>query len=277
MSAGREKVRRGRGATRSPATQPNLTSYWDRSQWPLQSLYFLIPLLAGYTLGSVWLAGGGAERLPAIFAEDLLGRFFALAGVGHQSMYLPAICLVVVLLCAHVARRDPWTPEPRLYLLMAAESIVFALPLFVLSTLAAGMDEPPPLQALAPAAMTPPVAVGAAPGSFWEGVVFAIGAGLYEELLFRFMLIALLHLLLKNVLALPQAVCDWSAVGLAAVAFAAYHFAGGAPFDASLFAFFTLAGLYLGVIFITRGFGIVVAVHAIYDVLAVATHQRFGG
>ena len=252
-----------------PERRYGVTSYWERSQWPLQSLYFLLPLLLLYELGTVLLAGEGAARLPAIYAEELLARFFRLVGI--TTVHLPAVLVVVVLGVMHLVRRDPWRPELKLYPLMLGESIVYALPLFVLSTMAAGGAVAAAVFLQAQAGLEN---AGVLTRSWGAGMTFALGAGIYEELLFRMIAIAAVHAVLRDVIALPVRVCDWVAVVSAALLFAGYHFVGVDGFDLPLFCFYALAGLYLGVIYITRGFGIVVAVHALYDVLAIATHLR---
>ncbi|MEM1445801.1 MAG: CPBP family intramembrane glutamic endopeptidase [Planctomycetota bacterium] len=254
-------AKRSHASTRS-ARRNEITSYWERTQWPLQSLYFLLPLIIGYEIGAVLLAGDGTERLPAIYAERLLGRFFELFGVG--GVYLPGVLAVGLLLTLHVMRGDPWKPEPKLYLGMTVESLLWALPLFVLGTLVSG---------------TPQVAwmlstlsqqtIDHLPIPFAQGVVFSIGAGIYEELMFRVIAIALIHVLLDDLLALPKHIGQWGAIVGSALLFAAYHFVGTEQFDAARFVFYALAGLYFAIIYVGRGFGVVAATHALYDVLAV--------
>lgn len=283
--------KRKRANDKSPKHQ--VTSYWERTLWPLQSLYFLLPLLIGYELGAVVFAPEGGERLPQIYAERMLGRFFEWTGV--TGYYLPGIATVVVLLCLHAARRDPWRPEPRLYAAMLVESIVLAAPLFVFSIM---ITTPPPPEIVAAAgeggwlsggfpgagvmlASTANAATGLDGVASWrEGVVFSVGAGIYEELVFRLIVIAIVHMILSDVLALPK---NWSAGGaiaLSAVLFALYH-----PFDTHLpwgwdsadwgrFTFYILAGLYFAAIYVYRGFGIVAATHALYDVMVIVAHFR---
>ncbi|MEE9405530.1 MAG: CPBP family intramembrane glutamic endopeptidase [Algisphaera sp.] len=263
-----------------------VTSYWDRTLWPIQSLYFLLPLVIGYELGTLWLAPAGGERLPPIYAESMLGRFFD--WFGATGYYLPALAAVVVLGCQHVVSRDPWRPEPPLYLAMALESLVLAAPLFVFSLV---MSRSTPAWSLASMATELPLSNGfmaaathgaglEAVPSWSAGVVFSVGAGIYEELVFRLVAIALLHLFFDDFLALPK---NWSAglsIALSAVAFALYH-----PFDTYVFwqwsnadwgrfTFYTLAGLYFAAIYQFRGFGIVAVTHALYDVMVITAHFR---
>ena len=113
-------------------------------------------------------------------------------------------------------------------------------------------------------------------GSWQAGAVFSIGAGIYEELVFRLLGIVAVHALLADVFRVKHKPAAAVAVAVSAVAFALYH-----PFDTynplqwtsrdiGHFAFYTLAGLYFAAIYVYRGFGIVAATHAIYDVLVIA-------
>lgn len=230
----------------------SIQTYWDRSKWPLQSLYFLLPLLVVYEIGALTQLGG-----TQLTATRLLGQFFAVFGV--TGVHLPAVAVVGALLGMHVARKkDPWTPELRLYAVMLVESLVLAVPLFVLMTVL--MREP-----------APAVSLAAVDWAGWrQTMVIAVGAGVYEELLFRMVAIALIHLVTKDLMSLPEEACTITAVAVSSLGFALIHFdfAGGQhAFDATKMLFFTVAGLYFAAIYLTRGFGIVVAAHALYDAL----------
>ncbi len=249
-----------------------VTSYWERTLWPLQSLYFLSPLLIGYEIATVAVAGAsGGERLPAIYAERLLGRFFELFGA--TGYYLPGVLVVGVLLAMHVLRGDPWKAEPKLYLGMLIESVVWALPLFVLGTILSGAKT----GTAAPAMILLQQTVDGGGITLAEGMVYSVGAGIYEELMFRVIAIAVLHLLLDDVLALPEQVGKWGAIIGSALLFSFYHFGGDHPFEWGRFVFYTLAGLYFAVLYVGRGFGIVAATHALYDILAVASQLNGQG
>lgn len=172
-------------------------------------------------------------------------------------MHLPAIAVAAALLGMHIARRkDPWLPELKLYPVMWGESLVLALPLFVLMTVL--LREP----AVA-------VAFEDVDWGLWRrDMVIAIGAGVYEELLFRLVAIAAIHAVTKDLLSLPEEVCVISAVAVSSLGFALVHFVGDHnPFTMIKMLFYTVAGIYFAAIYLTRGFGIVVAVHALYDVL----------
>ncbi len=237
-------------------------SYFERSQRPLQSLLFLLPMIALYELG-VHLYVTGSEDISARW---LMRDFFNLFGVA--AYYLPALIAVVVLLSWHAARRDPWRIEPRLYGLMFAESLVLAVPLFVFGLVMARH----PAAARALQMLTD----GQHDPTWQAELVFSIGAGIYEELLFRLIGIALLHLLLVDVLALPNHVGAIGAIAGSAIAFSLYHFSNENRFELGLALYYTLAGVYFAGIYIVRGFGIVAATHALYDVLIVIQSLRNG-
>ena len=217
----------------------------------MQSLYFLLPLLVVYEIGAVMLLSS-----TQLTATRLLGQFFALFGV--TGVHLPAIAVVGALLGMHLARKkDPWLPELKLYPVMWGESLVLAMPLFVLMTVL--LREPMPATAVSDSEMW----------QLWRrDMVIAIGAGVYEELLFRLVAIAAIHAVTKDLLSLPEEVCVIAAVGLSSLGFALVHFIGDHnPFTMVKMLFYTVAGVYFAAIYLTRGFGIVVAVHALYDVL----------
>ena len=244
-----------------PAGEPALTSYWDRTQWPLQALYFLLPLLVVYEAGTLWYQRSGA--LIQIKAESLLGHFFRVFGV--TSVYLPGLIVIAVLLGWHSVRRDPWRPEGRLYVVMWIEAALYALPLLVFSAVLFREPVVPGMPLAWLAADT-----GGISGRGWLGdVLLSMGAGIYEELLFRLIGIALLHMIFVDLLALPAPWGAALAVMGSALAFAVYHFPSLGAIRLSLALFYFAAGVYFAVIYVARGFGIVVGTHAIYDVLVV--------
>ncbi len=237
------------------------------SQRPLHVLVFLLPLVIAYEIGSaVYLldpvAGGETIR-----AHEQLSR--VLGAFGASSVFLPGILLGVVLLAWHILSKDPWRLRPAVLGGMAIESALWTLPLLVLGAMVQRVSN----ESLAAAA------VGGAGGGggisqvpMMAKLTLAVGAGLYEELLFRLFGIAAAHFVLADLLRMKPKPAMLFAVLLSAVAFALYHdaafFSGGAGgLDAQRFAFLTLAGLYLGGIFVFRGFGIVVAAHALYDIV----------
>ncbi len=206
----------------------------------------------------------------ATFWRGLLRLFFEQLGV--TGYYLPGLVVVAVLFSWHTVRQDPWKPEPKLYALMWVEATLLALVLFVFAmALFRGAAHPQSgtTEAMQSVQSVTSLSVADGPHDWKAQLILPIGAGIYEELVFRLIAIAVLHLLLVDVLALPDQYGAVGAVGLSAVAFAMYHFNAGNPFEWGKFAFYTAAGLYFAAVYVLRGFGIVAAVHAMYDIMVV--------
>lgn len=232
---------------------------------PLHVLVFLAPLLIAYEIGAALYL-----KAETIRAHSMFSTVFGAMGVG--GVHLPAITMVVVLLVWHVMRRDRWTVRPFVLFGMLVESIGWKLPLLVFASLVQGARR-------APAAAETLASTGADPGAFFAALdwpqraVIAVGAGLYEELLFRMVGVALVHFVAADVLKLGHRAAAIAAVVITALAFAWHHDAWRAgAIDMRLFAFYFVAGLYFGGLYVMRGFGIVVMTHALYD-LVVLLHK----
>ena len=272
-------------------------SYWHLTQRPLQSLVFLLPLIFAYEMGVLVYATDHARGVSEhIVARSLVRDFMDWLGLGVPGLYLPGAVMVLSLLAWHVARGDPWRVEARMMGYMAAEALALALPLFVFAMVLLRFQAAPP-QASVPTPAAPTLQVTATQGAHpasppqapvsppatdlspppiatdpgWQaGLVFSIGAGLYEELLFRLLGIHFFAALCVQVLALPRPVSLNLAVLAAATLFGLYHFKSLSELRLGAFLFYAGAGLYLGYVFVLRGFGIAVAAHALYDVMVVA-------
>src|SRR5262249_48152598 len=95
-----------------------------------------------------------------------------------------------------------------------------------------------------------------------------VGAGIYEEMLFRLLLFSAILTGLRKIgvgRLLPVALAALSS----ALLFSAAHHIGpnGEPLEGYTFLFRTLAGVYFAVVYQLRGFGIAVGGHACYDVI----------
>ncbi len=103
-------------------------------------------------------------------------------------------------------------------------------------------------------------------------VVIALGAGVYEELLFRVLIISGLLILFKKVLALKPLTALAAAVILSSLTFSASHYVGalGEPFTVDTVVFRTVAGVLLAVLYLTRGFGLTAYTHSLYDLSLLA-------
>ena len=102
-----------------------------------------------------------------------------------------------------------------------------------------------------------------------QRVTLAIGAGIYEEFLFRVLLILLLSQILKFIFKWSYKFSRLVSMIISAGIFSSFHFLGeyGDYFSFNVFMIRFFAGIFLGMIYFTRGFGIVAWSHSIYDLI----------
>ena len=98
----------------------------------------------------------------------------------------------------------------------------------------------------------------------------SLGAGLYEELFFRVILVSALFYGIKHFFKGKKTAYTVSAI-LAAVAFSGVHYIGefADTWTLGSFLFRFLFGLTLNLIYVIRGFGCAAWTHALYDLLVV--------
>lgn len=252
--------------------------YWAASTRPLPVLVYLLPLVLLYELGSaLYLTNAEAGTRKTIEAQKLLGDFFQTMGV--VGLFVPGFALVTVLLVWHIMSRDAWRVRTATLLGMLAESIAWTIPLLVMSAAyrrVGAFAGVAPGDALVQAAGAN--GTGLLAESWQARLTISIGAGLYEEMLFRLVGIALVHFVVRDLLGAKNWLACTIAVLTTAIAFAVYHdprLASGAP-DWYRLGFITLAGAYLGNVYVLRGFGIVVGTHALYDALVLVGLQQAG-
>jgi hypothetical protein len=233
-------------------------------------LLFVLPLLIVYEVG-VMLLGGPNPETVRNGADHWLRC--GLGALGLSVAWLPPAILVAGFV-VWVTQRTYDRPGDLLGTLsgMALESVVFALGLFAISRalapllLQAGVE----LSVTNPADMDPPQLAAAEPAL--RQVVTYLGAGIYEEALFRLGLFSALVFVLQAA-DLPRAASVLLAGLASAALFSAAHHIGpyGQTYTNYLFLFRLLAGLYFALLFQIRGFGIAVGAHACYNVLVSVT------
>jgi membrane protease YdiL (CAAX protease family) len=246
-------------------------AYWHRSRSATYALLFALPLFVAYeALAAAMNAGAPLELRNA--ADLLVRRGLALAGV-RTTLAVSALLVVAgALIVARERRRAPEPIVPRTFGLMLAESAVLALGFgsavgavtgVLLGPLAGWPDLP-----IAWQATSTPSAVAIGTGA---QLVLSLGAGLYEELVFRVLLIPLLAAALTAV-GVRRGPALAAAAILSALAFSAAHYVGplGDAWTLGSFAFRFVGGLAFSAILVLRGFGIVAWTHALYDVFLIA-------
>jgi membrane protease YdiL (CAAX protease family) len=244
--AGREDAR--------PNDEPGGYFHWSRDA--AVGLFSVLPL---------WLVYELLRRLCAPDdrngAESMLIQ--GLARFGDRGHLVATACFAVLVFAAArslVRRRVPWL---RVSAVIALEGTVYAL---MLGPLASALAVP----ALRASVSAPEQS------SLLVDLVGSLGAGIFEELVFRLGLMsALVWIALRAVRAwsLPRWVAGGFAIVVSALVFSWFHHLCGQPYERSVFLFRTMAGVLLGLLMWVRGYGVCVYTHAIYDVhYYLATH-----
>ena len=238
-----------------------LSAYWKLSREPRYSVVFAIPLLLLYELLAALLStpSGAGMRNGA----DVLLRSAIYAGAGRYGPLVFGVALIgtSIWIVGRDLRRSGGPLRPRIFAAMFAESLVLALAFgVVIGTVTAKL--------------LTPFATGLAAGSVQSDagvatrLMLSLGAGLYEELLFRVLLVSGLLLLAQRVLGWSRGIATAFAVGLGALIFSAFHYVGpyGDPLRLDSFVFRAIAGVAFSALYVFRGFGITAWTHALYDI-----------
>ncbi len=236
------------------------TGYLEITRTATYGYLAAIPLFVLYEVG-ILLAntGPGQIRVGAdVWLKSLLA---SLGGTGMAALAAAVMAIGGVVWWRERDRRPPLVA--RYFAWLVAESLVYAVVLaFLVSGVVGaifGMWAVPDL-ALAQLARL----------SLGLQLALSIGAGLYEELVFRVILVGGLFWVLQRT-TLGRTRGYWVAAIVGALVFSAVHHIGtmGDPFSVSVFTFRFLFGLALNAVFLLRGFALAAWTHALYDVLVV--------
>lgn len=232
--------------------------YLERSEAPLASLILLLPLIIAYEVGTQFFTSAAQHgHDQQIIAFTLLQQFFHFFGASGR--HLPALAVIGVLLTWHIARKDPWRVEVGTLICMAIESLVMAAPLLLFGyVLARYFPRHPSSGAL----------LASNRGST-DQLIMSFGAGVYEEFFFRLAIFTVLTLVLRDMMKINRVPANLLIVVISAILFSAYHYLSPVEhFFWRTALFRTVAGIFFGLLFIARGFGITAASHCSYDIIA---------
>ena len=241
-----------------------MTKYWRASRAPRHSLLFALPLLVLYELLAFTLSHdailgvrNGADVLLKSLFVGLGGR----AGLIAFGLLLLGTGAVVVY--RDLRRGGP--VEPGIFVLMLAESVVYALLFGLVVGTLTGLLLGGLVTGRAMALVAGQVQ---ATLSLPTKLMISLGAGIYEELLFRVLLVGALAWSGRRLLGWGPRGAGVMATLVGALVFSAFHYIGpyGDPISLPSFTFRALAGLVFSAMYLLRGFGITAWTHALYDV-----------
>jgi len=226
-------------------------NYIEKSRSPLYSFLMVIPLLLLYEF--LIIETGSTVRNGA----DVLTKFiFSFAGINGM------IGFSVILFGAfsYVIYRDTVQGNKHVstlyFFFMTIESIIYA---FILGPLVAKLTSELLYSKLSTISGI----------SIKEQLVVSLGAGIYEEFVFRFLLVSFFIYIFTKIKGFPKYASVGFAVIWASLFFSGFHYIGAYSytFHISTFMFRFLAGIVLSLLYYFRGFGVVVYVHTFYDIL----------
>lgn len=280
-------------------------SYLERTSRPIYAIIFLLPFIIFYEVGTFSINTDVLSQSKIRVAAFVwLQNVLESMGFGMRFAWVaPPLAVVVILIALQITSRKQWRFWLSDMLPMSFECILLAVPLIVLTLFmgssAVSEGKVGLFDSNKTQAVSLPVCSSVSEGtisslsaepdgvihsdSLLANIVTGIGAGIYEELVFRLILILLLMLLFQDLLRFNHKNSLVLSVLISAALFSAHHhidlFSGqpnsNDPFNAVRFAFRTIAGIYFAVLFAIRGFGITAGTHAFYDIIATIINAIF--
>lgn len=232
-------------------------TYWSATRAPRYSLLFALPLLLTYEWLARVLSGDEGIRNGA---DVLLKSLFVVLG-GGQGLTVFAIILLgtgLVLVVRDWRANGP--PLASYFLRMFFESVAYALIFGTVAGLLTGLllNGPRGLVIMAQGRAL----------SLPTQIMVSLGAGIYEEILFRVIIVSALAKLATTGFGWRIWVSGVFATVVGAFIFSAFHYIGplGDTLEVGSFVFRMVAGVLLSGLYLIRGFGIAAWTHALYDV-----------
>lgn len=212
-------------------------------------LFAVLPLWIAYIVMRWTLAPDERNGAELLLLHEI-GRF------GERAhLYVSAGFAVLIAFAARslVKRKVPWS---RVAAVIALEGIVYGV---MLGPIASAMTS----------SANRVLSLDPAGSSTVANLVGSVGAGIFEELVFRLGLMsALVWIGMRAVRGwgLPKWTAALFAVVGSALVFSWFHHLCGEPFDRGRFVFRTMAGVLLGMLMWARGYGVCVYTHTVYNV-----------
>lgn len=226
-----------------------MSQYLTVSKSPLYSFIFTLPLFLLYEVGIFLISSRDIDQLRN--GADVLMRQ-VLESFGIYGMYGFGGTFLIGFLIAFIRQKKNLRTseiESRFLLIMFFESIAWATLLVIM------MIKIPTFLSLSNE------------DHLIQQVVLSIGAGIYEEFVFRVLLISGLAILFGLIFNWGEFGKTFLSVIISSAIFSIFHFFGsyGDTFSFPLFFVRFFAGIFLAMIYIFRGFGITAYAHSIYD------------
>jgi len=224
--------------------------YFQSSRTLAFGLISMLPLLLGYEY--LTLAATREHLLQVRNGADVILRTL-LSAVGIHSPFYLGIGLVITIGAAVLFRRKGTRLRVNYFFYAIVESAFYALLLALVLTTATDYIM---------------LSMGEE-RSFHASLMLALGAGVYEEIVFRLFLYGGMALVLTHLTRLPLTIIYLVCAALSSAVFSAAHYLGHEAFAWYTAVFRFLAGLLFCLIYHFRGLGIAGWSHALYDLFLI--------
>lgn len=237
--------------------QPFLEKYFSQTNTYVYSLILIIPLIFIYESGLLIVRGYSFESgdilATDILANELIILLFEKIGMRWEYFnIMPALLVMGTIFVLQFASQKQWKVDITNVFLVHIEYVLYAV-IFFFSV-----------------AWIFPGSISFQPPSSSRHVLVAIGAGVYEEYLFRLVLLSLLMYAFEKGLKVEKQRRIYVSVVLSAVFFAGFHhILGDASFKWEVFFIRTAAGIFFGFLHLTRGYGIAAGTHAGFNLMKI--------
>jgi len=242
----------------------SVLDYWQSSKHPFYALLSVFPVLLFYELIALTLNQqqqiGIRNAADVIIKNIIIKQLMETVGIHGLFAYGLIVLVVLGILFWQRYRNKNLSFQPTYFVIMFIESLVYAVFLGPLVGYFTNL-----LQHFMPLTHIIDQL------SLTHKVMLSLGAGFYEELVFRVILLSGSVFLLVKFLNLSRSAAVVIASLFSSVVFSAFHYLGpfGEPFQIYSFVFRFLAGIIFAILYILRGFGIAVYTHTLYDLLII--------
>ena len=234
----------------------SIKHYFSSTNTLLYSYLISLPLLLLYEV-LIFLAQPDSEQVVRISVDVWIKTLFSYIGQDVLSITLILVALAGIFVLYRERKKLSSLKMGYFFtMLIEASFYAFFLALLINTTVSGLLQivQSSPIEKL----------------TMLQQLALSLGAGLYEELFFRVILVSILLFTFNKIFS-KQSVAFASAILLAAVIFSLVHYVGafGDPFTLGSFLFRFLFGLALNAIYLWRGFGMAAWTHAIYDLMVI--------
>jgi len=230
-----------------------LREYYKSSKTPFYSFLFVVPLMMTYEIAAFVLNKSDIEGLRN-GADVVTKQILSLFGMAGFYGFSILVLIILIALFYHEMKKKDFILRYRVLFIMVGESLLYATIFgFIVGKITRII-------------LQFPVSF-----SLKHQLVLSLGAGVYEEFLFRVVLITLFGLIFRKVVGLKRSTSLVLSVIISSLIFSGFHHVGfyGEPFLLQTFVFRFIGGVLLSILYVSRGFGITAYTHSFYDLLIV--------